>query len=416
MESVEKKLRVAVRKFAPFESAIVKQWQDFERERRSGFILEPVALELLPLTEALFDSEGLRNGTWDIAFINTDWVAAACHRRELADLHEFIQANPPEDYPHGWTDSMLRLQQREGIVAGLPYHDGPECLLYRKDLFESPAQQQAYRAAYGVPLNPPYSWDEFLQIAHFFHRPAQGIYGCVFAGYPDGHNSVYDFLLQLWTRGGTLQDQQGRFRFHTPQAAKALRFYREMLADAAAVHPKSRAFDSVQCGEAFARGEAAMSVNWFGFAAVAEAATTSAVRGNVGVAQIPCDPPHQSASLNVYWMLSLARGSRYLELGYEFIRHCASSRMDKLLTLDGGIGCRRSTWEDREINRRIPFYSYLETLHANAREIPSLTIWPEINRIIDAMVSEANSGERNVDILLQEADERVAQVAAGTAR
>ena len=159
-----------------------------------------------------------------------------------------------------------------------------------------------------------------------------------------------------------------------------------------------------------------MSVNWFGFAAVAEAATTSAVHGNVGVAQIPCDPPHQPASLNVYWMLSLARGSRHLELGYEFIRHCASRRMDKLLTLEGGIGCRRSTWEDREINRRIPFYSYLETLHANAREIPSLTIWPEINRIVDAMVSEANSGERNVDILLQEADERVAQVAAGTAR
>ena len=181
---MEKKLRVAVRKFAPFESAIVKQWQDFEKERRSGFILEPVALELLPLTEALFDSEGLRNGTWDIAFINTDWVAAACHRRELADLHEFIQANPPEDYPHGWTDSMLRLQQKEGIVAGLPYHDGPECLLYRKDLFESPAQQQAYRAAYGVPLNPPYSWDEFLQIAHFFHRPAQGIYGASLPAIP----------------------------------------------------------------------------------------------------------------------------------------------------------------------------------------------------------------------------------------
>ena len=159
-----------------------------------------------------------------------------------------------------------------------------------------------------------------------------------------------------------------------------------------------------------------MSVNWFGFAAVAEATVTSAVRARVGVAQIPCEPPHKSVSLNVYWMLSLAAGSQHPELGYEFIRHCASKRMDKLLTLEGGIGCRRSTWEDPEINQRIPFYRDLETLHANAREIPSLTTWPEINHIIDAMVSEANSGERNVEVLLQEADERVAQIAAGTPR
>jgi len=413
---VENKLRIAVRKFAPFESAIAKQWEDFERERGSGFTLEPVAFELLPLTEALFDNQGLRTGTWDIAFINTDWIAAACHRQELADLRKFIQGNPPEDYPHGWTDSMLRLQQKDGIVAGLPYHDGPECLLFRKDLFESPAEQRAYRAAYGVSLNPPQSWNEFRRIARFFHRPAHGVYGCVFAAYPDGHNSVYDFLLHLWTRGGTLQDKQGRFCLHTREAAQALQFYREMLADTTAVHPKSKTFDSVQCGEAFTKGEAAMSVNWFGFAAVAEATVTSAVRAKVGVAQIPCEPPHKSVSLNVYWMLSLAAGSQHPELGYEFIRHCASKRMDKLLTLEGGIGCRRSTWEDPEINQRIPFYRDLETLHANAREIPSLTTWPEINHIIDAMVSEANSGERNVEVLLQEADERVAQIAAGTPR
>ena len=88
--------------------------------------------------------------------------------------------------------------------------------------------------------------------------------------------------------------------------------------------------------------------------------------------------------------------------------------MDKLLTLEGGIGCRTSTWGDSEINLRIPFYRHLESLHANAREIPSLTSWPEINHIIDAMVLETRSGKRNVKDLLQEADERVAQIAAGT--
>lgn len=407
---MDKKLRIAVRKFAPFESAIRKQWEDFESERRSGFTFEPVALDLLPLTEALFENNGLRDGSWDIAFLNTDWVATSCQREEVVDLAEFILLNPPEDYPHGWTDSMLRLQQKNGRIAGLPYHDGPECLIYRKDLFEDPREQRAYQATHGVPLAPPRSWTEFLQLARFFQRPARHLYGCVFAGFPDGHNGVYDFLLQLWTRGGALQDERGNFRFRTPEAADALRFYREILADHSAVHPGSETFDSVQCGEAFAKGEAAMSVNWFGFAAVAEAGQGSAVRSKVDVTQVPCEPPHESASLNVYWMLSLAGGSRHPELSYEFIRHCASPRMDKLLTLEGGIGCRRSTWRDPEINRRIPFYRHLEALHANAKEIPSVTSWPEISHIIDAMVLETRSGDRPVEDLLQAAEKRLAGV------
>jgi multiple sugar transport system substrate-binding protein len=409
---VPQKLRIAVRKFAPFESAIGKQWAEFERQRRSGFALEMVSLDLIPLNEALFDGKSLNDGTWDIAFINTDWITSACERGELKDLQEFIRSDAPEDYPQGWTDSMLRLQQRDGVIAGLPYHDGPECLIYRKDLFEDATEKDAYYRAFGTPLKPPMTWQEFRQIARFLHRPSAELYGCAFAAYPDGHNTVYDFLLQLWTRGGTLQDEEGNFRFDTPQAREALDFYREMLADSAAVHPQSEQLDSVQCGDTFARGQAAMSVNWFGFAAVAEAAATSQVRGKVGIAPIPCEPPHKSASLNVYWILSMAAGSRNPELSYEFMRHCASKDMDKLLTLEGGIGCRRSTWEDAEINQRIPFYRQLEALHANAREIPSLTIWPEVNHIIDAMVLQARAGERNATDLLREADGRVARIAA----
>jgi multiple sugar transport system substrate-binding protein len=99
--ALEKKLRIAVRKFPPFESAIVKQWQDFETSRRSGFVLKPIALDLIPLTEALFEQNGLKDGTWDIALLNTDWIAAARRRKELTDLSPFIRLNPPEDYPHG---------------------------------------------------------------------------------------------------------------------------------------------------------------------------------------------------------------------------------------------------------------------------------------------------------------------------
>jgi multiple sugar transport system substrate-binding protein len=47
--------RIAIRKFAPFESAIQKQWAAFEAVQQTGLQLDPVALDLHPLSNTLID-------------------------------------------------------------------------------------------------------------------------------------------------------------------------------------------------------------------------------------------------------------------------------------------------------------------------------------------------------------------------
>jgi multiple sugar transport system substrate-binding protein len=275
----------------------------------------------------------------------------------------------------------------------LPYHDGPECLIYRKDLFD--------RAG----LAPPRTWDEFHAAARRFTAPSENCYGAVFAAYPDGHNTVYDFCLQLWSRGGELFDAAGRPQLRTEPAVEALRFYRAILRDAAAVHPRCSEFDSVQSGFAFARGEVALMVNWFGFAAMCETSPESKARGRVAVARVP-----GNISLNVYWILGIPARCARPDLAWRFLRHCASAPMDKLLTLEGGIGCRRSTWEDAEVNRAIPFYREMERLHMGARELPRLAEWSHIASAIDSLVLAAIGSDRPESELLAEAQERIAGV------
>jgi multiple sugar transport system substrate-binding protein len=81
--------------------------------------------------------------------------------------------------------------------------------------------------------------------------------------------------------------------------------------------------------------------------------------------------------------------------------------MDKLLTIEGGIGCRKSTWTDGEVNRTIPFYRELEGLHAGARELPRMPQWSRIASIIDALVLRAIGSDRSEADLLAEAQERI---------
>ena len=380
--------RIAVRQFGPFESAIAKQWAIFDQQRKSGLELEAVPFDLNSLHESLFANNGLAKGEWDVAFISTDWLAEAAERKCLMDLSPRVSELPPAGYPTAWSHSLLRLQSTNGRIFGLPYHDGPECLIYRRDLFQSPVERDRFLQIYGTSLQAPKNWADFRRIAEFFTRPEQPLYGTVFAAFPDGHNTVYDFCLQLWSRGGELFDRASHLSLETPVAHTALDYYRSVLNDCKIVHPQSRTFDSVKSGLAFASGQVAMMVNWFGFAAMCETVAESRVKGCVAVAPVPCEG-RAGVSLNAYWILAIAGGSSHQPLAYDFLVHCASPQMDKLLTLEGGIGCRRSTWSDEEVNAAIPFYRCLEQLHENARELPALSHWAKLAEVLDDMVLEA---------------------------
>lgn len=400
--------RVAIRKFAPFEAAIRKQWTAFQAATGTHLQLETQALDLHPLYDSYFGREDLKRGAWDVGFLTSDWFATAYERQALLDIAPLLAAGPPEGYPDGWTRSLLDLQRFGDVTLGLPYHDGPECLIYRKDLFEDLREQEAYEQQYGEPLRVPRTWEAFHRVARFFTRADHGLYGTTFAAYPDGHNTVYDFCLQLWTRGGELFDRAGRLCLDTPETIAALTFYRQILSDASAIHPRAREMDSVQAGLAFAAGQVAMMVNWFGFASMAATIADSSVKGRVDIAPVPHAEGSQTVSLNSYWILGIGAGSPHAATAYGFLRHCASAAMDKLLTLEGGIGCRRSTWQDAEVNETVPFYHQIGALHASARELPRLPHWGELATAIDALVLDTINTDVPVADLVADHQSRLA--------
>ncbi|HEX4032627.1 MAG TPA: extracellular solute-binding protein [Terracidiphilus sp.] len=408
-ENREQTLRIAVRKFGPFETALQKQWKCFEQRMRTGFELDAISLDLEPLHRLLFEQQDLDRGECDLALVSTDWLAEANESGGLMDLSPLLASAPPEGYPDAWSESLLRLQSFDGRVLGLPYHDGPECLIYRRDLFDCAAEQQRFLEQYREPLHVPRTWSEFRRVARFFTRPDEGLYGTVFAGYPDGHNTVYDFCLQLWSRGGQLFDAERRILLDTAEATAALEYYRSLCHDAGAIHPDYASFDSVKSGLAFAAGEIAMMVNWFGFAAMSETIDESQVKGKTAIAAIPSDQGH-GISLNAYWIIGIVAGTPHADVAWKFLCHCASAEMDKLLTLEGGIGCRKSTWSDEQVNASIPYYHRLAQLHENARELPRISNWSKLAAVVDRMVLDVMQTNDPVAHITKRAQEQASKV------
>ncbi|MBC9031991.1 extracellular solute-binding protein [Sphingomonas sp. JC676] len=370
-------LRVAVRKFGPFETAIAKQFANFVATTGADAALEAVAMDLNPLHQAVIGDQGLATGDWDIAFMATDWLAEAQAGGLLEDLSPQMARAPIADFPAAWSPSLTTMQRFAGGFWGIPYHDGPECLIYRRDLLE----------AAGIAV--PTTWDEFHAAARALHRSEQQQYGTVLALFPDGHNSFYDFCIHIWSRGGEPFDAAGRPAFTSPQARAALDFLRGLAADTGAIAPGARDLDSVQSGLLFAEGKVALMANWFGFAAYADTAAESRVKGLVDVAPLPAGPGGRSVSLNVFWVLTIGAGSRNKALAWDFLRHCATAPMDKLTTTEGAIGVRRSTWADPEVNALVPYYHRLDWLHEHAREMPLTPKLADISHIVDAMLTAA---------------------------
>lgn len=393
-----KPLRIAIRSFADFQSALAAQLAAY-RDQHPEIEIEVVAHDLRGLEDAVLGPDGLRAGGWDLAIFTTDWIGSAIDTNSIENLTPWMQADPLPGWPEGWPASLREpLRHGDGFYS-IPWHDGPECLIYRKDLFENPEEQRAFAAQFNRELKPPVTWQEFHETARFFTRPSQSLYGTLFAACPDGHNTLYDLVLQVWSRGGELYTAEGLPTLNSPTVVKALDYYRNIINDPIACYPDASRIDSISSGDVFLSGQIAMMANWFGFAARASG-PGSPLQGKLALAPIPGGKPGQTASLSTYWAIAIGAGSHAKPAAYQLLRHIASAASDKLTALHGAVGVRLSTWNDPEVIERVPIYTQLEKLSAAARTLPFSEDLPKLAEIVnDVTISALTTDEPSEAIL-----------------
>jgi multiple sugar transport system substrate-binding protein len=396
-----KPLRIAIRSFADFESALAAQI-DLYRPAHRALDVAVVPMSLNDLEGAVLGDDGLRGGAWDLAIFPTDWVGSAIQAGAVEKLTPWMLAAPLPGWPEGWPESLREPLRHGDDFYCIPWHDGPECLIYRSDLFENEGERAAFAERFGRELAPPRTWQQFQETARFFTRPETGFYGTLFAAYPDGHNTLYDLVLQVWSRGGELYDAEGQPTLTDPVVIEALDYYRGIIQDAGACYPGAIGIDSIQSGDIFLSGSIAMMVNWFGFAA-RSSGQGSPLAGKLGLAAIPGGRPDQTATLSNYWVIGIGAGGRAKEASYELLRHIASADSDKLTSLHGAVGVRLSTWSDAEVLARVPLYAQLERLSAEARTLPFCDDLPKLAEIVNRITIEALGGDEPSAAILKRA-------------
>jgi multiple sugar transport system substrate-binding protein len=376
------KLRLITREQETFENAFKAQIADYQKVRPDV----EIEINTLPIADhfaKMVAGRGCQTDEFDLFLCNTDWLPEVIHRGDLTNLNSFIEASPPHEWKSAWHPAMLGLQEVNGNVFGLPWHDGPEVFHYRTDLFEDSTEKENFLHRFGRELTVPQTWDEFIQVAEFFTR--EGLWGAAVAGFTDGHNNVYDFLIQLWSRGGELLDGDFQPAFATEIGIESLQFCSDLFHKYRVVSPDCLNLGSVESGDYYAHGNAAMMVNWCGFAAVCEMPEYSNIVGKNRCTKVPSGVSG-SVSLNIYWVLTIPSGSRHKDEAYAFMQYITQPHTDKMVSMAGANGVRLSTWHDLEVRTKYPHYEIIEEVHAGTRTLPAISEYPTINEYLSEAI------------------------------
>ena len=158
------------------------------------------------------------------------------------------------EYPEGSKD-----------MWAIPINQDMVGLMYRKDLFESSVERTKFKDRYGYPLALPQTYKELRDIAIFFTRPEEELYGWgQFAA------EQYDFASSaannfIWSYGGELWNNKTNEivgYLDSPASVEGLTQYIEMFNYTPDVE---RSWGYIEIAEAFKKGHLAMAMQWYVF-------------------------------------------------------------------------------------------------------------------------------------------------------
>ena len=231
-------------------------------------------------------------------------------------------------------------------------------LTYRTDLFEDAKEQSAFKAKYGYDLRLPQDWKEYLDIAEFFTRPDQGLWGTAEAFVRGGQQFWFFFThVASYTNH---PDHPGSMFFNpenmdaqvnNPGWVKALEDY---VRASKLAPPGALNFNFGDVNSNFAGGKVAMSVGWGDTGVIAADPKQSTVNGKVGSAVTPgskevwnyktgkwdsFDAPVVSPFMAFGgWQAAVPAASKKQEAAWHFIEWVSNPENSGIATVTGGSG------------------------------------------------------------------------------
>lgn len=311
-------------------------------------------------------AEWAAQGTaFDMVVGDSQWVGQGVTEGHYVDMTEFLTSTGIKDtVTSGTLTAYGEYPTGSGTYYAYPTEGDANGWAYRMDLFENPDEMAAFEAAYGYPLAVPTTWDELRDIAEFFTRPDQGLYGIGVYTQIDYDAITMGFENALFSYGADWKDADNNVLdvVDSPEAIAALERYAELYQFAP---PGSNNAFFQEMNDLFVNGQAAMIMNYFAFFPALDNPTINPYQATTGYFAMPAGPSGeryaalggQGISINSY--IDDARK----QAAFDFIEWFATPEAQARWAELGGYTCNIEVLESEAFLNQTPYNAaFAETM------------------------------------------------------
>ncbi len=210
-----------------------------------------------------------------------------------------------------------------GNSYALPVNQDCIGLMYRKDLFEDPKEKEAFYQKYRYELGVPKTYRQLRNIAEFFTRPEQNLWGWAQYGGREYDYATSSSNTFVWAFGGELWNPKtNEFKGYidSPASIDGVKFYIDLFKYCP---PGAETWGYDEVNTAFQQGQVAMAMQWFYFFGSMLDPKISKVYDKVDFAILPGEYGRDGLFRREYSMggqgLGISKYSKNIEEAWKFL-------------------------------------------------------------------------------------------------
>jgi multiple sugar transport system substrate-binding protein len=273
---------------------------------------------------------------YDVAWDHTSFYSA--YIPYLEPLNPYFTADELSHY----TKRILDAATVDGNLYLIPRHADISVVHYRKDLYDDPANQKAFKDKYGYDLAAPKTWKELGDQATFFAKPGENFWGTQWAGKEEGLSGRFYELLVA--NGGNLFDKDLKPIFNNDAGVKTAQWLHDLYANGV-LPPDMTNYLWPEVANNFCKGQMAVYTEWYGwYSYFQDPKSCPDVAGKFGLVRAPVGDGNVHSGWAGAHGYSIPKSSKNKEAAAQLIKFLTSEFVLTEESRQGALPVRDDVW------------------------------------------------------------------------
>lgn len=332
---------------------------------------------------------GPGNGSYDVLEVDFYWVYEFARSGWVEDLGPRIEASDGQVDLARYIPALLTIgSEVDGQTFYLPMFPYPMGLIYRQDLLDDTAFQEAYELQTGTPLALPDSVESYVTMAEAVSAMDTGVYGAAMQA-QQVDPIVMEFCNFLYGLGGAYYNEDmTEAVINNEVGVRAAELYASCVNNAA--QPGAAGADLNDTMATYSQGKAFTMISYMFMLSVFNDDDASVVKGVNTITTMP-----GGHGLTGMWSWGIPVSSPNPDAGWEFLKWVESPEVAMKRAMAGAVPAQEAPYADQAFLDKYPWMPQTKEMIASGEGLPAVTKQNQLVEIMGRHLSDVVAGAKS---------------------